>query len=79
MQKCPILWPAASGFGHVFIEIHSNQGACPRRERENLPLSLKSPKNGKMLVTVFANAVSNHYGGVLVSVVIRLVNTVCSA
>jgi hypothetical protein len=79
MQERPIFWLATLGFGHVFIEIHSNQGVCPRRERENLPLSLKSPKNGKMLVTGFANAVSNHYGGVPASVVIRLVNTVCSA
>lgn len=44
MQECPIFWLATLGFGHVFIEIHSNQGVCPRRERENLPLSLKESK-----------------------------------
>jgi hypothetical protein len=44
MPECPIWWLATWGFGHVFIEIHSNQGVCPRRERDSFPLVIKEPK-----------------------------------
>ncbi len=38
------MWLATLGFGHVFIETHSNQGVCLRRERENPPLVIKERK-----------------------------------
>ncbi len=79
MQECPILRLATLEFGHVFIEIRPNQGVCPRREWENLPLIIKESKKRENVNDRLRESWFESLRQAPVSVVIRLVNTVCSA